>query len=163
MLSHEARPPPEADFYDAFQKLKHAFNLLVRFSFPLSYLNCFTVYVWLKGGMERKASASDLSPFSTHPCVVQSRDFQRAAYIFLSQVDSKWKSFEVQCNPLSPNIYTQILQTDLHTFPLRISWENLIRSKHFLFSDHFINSHNLISWQGMNIVGWKLMLVTIGT
>ena len=24
-------------------------------------------------------------------------------------------------NPLSPNIHTQILQTDLHTFPLRIS------------------------------------------
>lgn len=89
MLSHEARPPPEADFHDAFQKLKHAFNLLVRFSFPLSYLNCCTVYVWLKGGMERKASASDLSPFSTHPCVVQSWDFQCAAYIFLSQVDSK--------------------------------------------------------------------------
>ena len=29
-LSLEARPPPEADFYDAFQKLKHAFNLLVK-------------------------------------------------------------------------------------------------------------------------------------
>ena len=28
-------------------------------------------------------------------------------------------------NPLSPNIDMQILQTDLHTFPLRISWENL--------------------------------------
>ena len=30
-------------------------------------------------------------------------------------------------NPLSPNIHIQILQTDLHTFPLRISWENLIK------------------------------------
>ena len=28
-LAQEARPPPEADFYDAFQKLKHALNLLV--------------------------------------------------------------------------------------------------------------------------------------
>ena len=28
------------------------------------------------------------------------------------------------------------------------------RSKHFLFSNHFINSHNLISWQGVN----KLLL-----
>ena len=28
-------------------------------------------------------------------------------------------------NPLSPNISIQILQTDLHTFPLWISWENL--------------------------------------
>ena len=29
-------------------------------------------------------------------------------------------------NPLSPNIHIQILQTDLYTFPSRISWENLI-------------------------------------
>ena len=29
-------------------------------------------------------------------------------------------------NHLSPNIHIQILQTDLHTFPNRISWENLI-------------------------------------
>ena len=29
-------------------------------------------------------------------------------------------------NPLSPNINIQILQTGLYTFPLRISWENLI-------------------------------------
>ena len=30
-------------------------------------------------------------------------------------------------NPLSPDIHIQILQTDLHTLPLRISWENLIK------------------------------------
>ena len=30
-------------------------------------------------------------------------------------------------NPLSLSIHLQILQTDLHTCPLRISWENLIR------------------------------------
>ncbi|XP_015761080.1 PREDICTED: epidermal growth factor receptor kinase substrate 8-like [Acropora digitifera] len=29
-LSLEARPPPEGDFFDAFQKLKHAFNLLAK-------------------------------------------------------------------------------------------------------------------------------------
>ena len=29
-------------------------------------------------------------------------------------------------NHLSPNIHIQILQTDLHKFPNRISWENLI-------------------------------------
>ena len=34
-------------------------------------------------------------------------------------------------NPLSPNIHIQILQTDLHTFSLRISWENLIRDQRF--------------------------------
>ena len=33
-------------------------------------------------------------------------------------------------NPLSPSIHIQILQTDLHTSPLRISWENKILIKH---------------------------------
>ena len=33
-------------------------------------------------------------------------------------------------NPFSPNIQVQILQSDLHTFPLRISWGNE-RSRHF--------------------------------
>ena len=32
-------------------------------------------------------------------------------------------------NPLSPNIHIQILQTDLYTFPLRISKENLIKDQ----------------------------------
>ena len=32
----------------------------------------------------------------------------------------------IKDNPLSPNIHIQILQTDLHTFPLRISWEKLM-------------------------------------
>ena len=32
-------------------------------------------------------------------------------------------------NPLSPNIKIQILHTDLYTFPLRISWENLIKDQ----------------------------------
>ena len=36
-------------------------------------------------------------------------------------------------NPLSRNIQIQILQTDLHTSPLRISWENLIKD-HGIFS-----------------------------
>ena len=34
---------------------------------------------------------------------------------------------------------------------------------HFLLHDHFINSPNLISWQCMDIIRRKLMLVTIGT
>ena len=34
---------------------------------------------------------------------------------------------QVTFNPLSPNIHIQILQTDVHTSPLRISWENLIK------------------------------------
>ena len=39
------------------------------------------------------------------------------------QIVSQW------VNPLSPNNHTQILQSDLHTFPLRISWENLIKDQ----------------------------------
>ena len=32
----------------------------------------------------------------------------------------------VRVNPLSSNIHLQILQTDLHTFPLKISWDQSI-------------------------------------
>ena len=37
------------------------------------------------------------------------------------------------------------------------------RSKHFLFSDHFFNSHNHFSWQHIEIGRRKLMLVTVVT
>ena len=40
--------------------------------------------------------------------------------------------------------------------------EWIVRFK-FLFGDHFINSHNHFSWQRMDIVRRKLMLVTIRT
>ena len=33
----------------------------------------------------------------------------------------------------SPNIQKQILQTDLYTFPYRISWEKLIKDQRFFF------------------------------
>ena len=35
----------------------------------------------------------------------------------------------IEDNPLSPNIHIQILQTDLYKFPLRMSWENLIKDQ----------------------------------
>ena len=79
---------------------------------------------------------------------------------------SKGQTHTVQLyiNPLSPNIHKQILQTDLYTFLLRISWENLRKDQRiFSFSDHLSNSHNLISWHCMDIVTRNLMLVTIGT
>ena len=41
-----------------------------------------------------------------------------------------WVSF----NPLCSNIQTQILQTDLYTFPSRISLENLIKDQSILHS-----------------------------
>ena len=37
------------------------------------------------------------------------------------------KAMRYNLNPLSPNIYMQNLETDLHTFPSRISWENLLK------------------------------------
>ena len=53
-------------------------------------------------------------------------------------VDSRETAFEHQGMPvaqfnifLSPNIHIQILQTDLHTFPWRISWENLVKDQIF--------------------------------
>ena len=67
-------------------------------------------------------------------------------------------------NPLSPNIHKEILQTDLYTFPYRISWEKLIKDlRFFSLCDHLINSHRCYTWQSMDIVRRKLMLVTIGT
>ena len=58
--------------------------------------------------------------------------------------------------------------TNSPNWSLYISLKNVLRefdkrSKHFLLSDHFVNSHNLISWQYMSIVMRKLMLVTVGT
>ena len=41
--------------------------------------------------------------------------------------------FNFTVNPLSPNIHMQILQTDLYTFPYRMSKENLIKD-HLAFS-----------------------------
>ena len=43
------------------------------------------------------------------------------------------KLYRNSLNPLSPSIHIQILQTDLHTSTLRISWENLIKD-HGIFS-----------------------------
>ena len=37
------------------------------------------------------------------------------------------------------------------------------RSRHFLFGNHFVDSHNRISWQCTDIVRRKLLLVTIET
>ena len=53
---------------------------------------------------------------------------QRWHYKFLWDVTGESLSLWL-LNPLSPNIHMQILQTDLHTFPSRISWENLIKDQ----------------------------------
>ena len=49
------------------------------------------------------------------------------------QIKERGQLIAMYINPLSPNVYIQILQTDLHTSPLRISWENLIKD-HGIFS-----------------------------
>ena len=48
---------------------------------------------------------------------------QGSLYIISGEV----RQYNGLINPLSPNIHMQILQTDLYTFPFRISWENLIK------------------------------------
>ena len=63
---------------------------------------------------------------------------------------------------------SQYPHTNSLNLPLYITLKNELRefdkrSKHFFLSHHFINSHNLISWQYTDIIGRKLMLVTIGT
>ena len=35
----------------------------------------------------------------------------------------------VLLNASSPNIYKQILQTDLYIFPWKLSWENLVKDQ----------------------------------
>ena len=37
------------------------------------------------------------------------------------------RHFNSEFNPLTPNIHRKIHQTDLHTFPQRLCWENLIK------------------------------------
>ena len=66
---------------------------------------------------------------------------------------------EGHINPLNPTIHKQILQTDVHTFPLRRRSENLIKDQSVLL-DHLINSHNRFSWLCIDIIRRKLMLVT---
>ena len=62
----------------------------------------------------------------------------------------------------------QYPHTNSPNWSLYISFMNELgefdkKSRHFPLGDHFINSHNLISWHCMDIARRKLMLVTIGT
>ena len=77
------------------------------------------------------------------------------------KVMKKWFQYRIDLKQHYPH-------TNSPNWSLYISLKNKLRefdkrSKHFLLGDHFINSHNLISWQCMDIVRRKLMLVTIGT
>ena len=67
-----------------------------------------------------------------------------------------------ELNPFSPLIYTYKFSKLISIYFLKLLKNELRgfdkRSKHFLLSDHFINSHNLISWQCMDIIKGKLKL-----
>ena len=45
----------------------------------------------------------------------------------------------------------QILQTDLHIFLIKLMERFVIWPKYFLFSDHFVYSHNLFFWVSINV------------
>ena len=45
----------------------------------------------------------------------------------MSYLDDSRHYHIIKVNPSSPNINIQILQTNLYTFPSRMSWENLIK------------------------------------
>ena len=62
----------------------------------------------------------------------------------------------------------QYPHTNSPNWSLYISLKNELRefdkrSKYLLLGDHLINSHNLISWQRMDVVRRKLLLVTVRT
>ena len=51
----------------------------------------------------------------------------------MSYLDDSRHYHIIKVNPLSPNIQIQILQTNLYTFPSRMSWENLIKDQSIFF------------------------------
>ena len=81
-------------------------------------------------------------------------------FLWFSTPPTKDLSFFV--TDFKSNIHIQILQTDLHAFPWRTTWENLFKHQRifFLLGVHFINSHNHFSWLSLVIVKRKLILVT---
>ena len=91
-------------------------------NFPSSFLT------WIKSlRIQLQEKATSFPGFSpTHPMGVV-RVGENPGNEVAGKVAGLW-----HINPLSPDIHIQILQTDLHTLPLRISWENLI--KHRLFT-----------------------------
>ena len=66
--------------------------------------------------------------------------------------------FILVINPLSTKIHIYILQTGLHTFPQRISWENMMKDLSIFFVVFILliyYSHNLFSWN------WCMDIVSI--
>ena len=72
-----------------------------------------------------------LSAHLAQICWVDAPDSDPGQTTIQGLVWSCWLSYISEFNPLSPNIHKQILQTDLYTFPYRISWEKLIKDQRF--------------------------------
>ena len=51
----------------------------------------------------------------------------------MSYLDDSRHYHNIKVNPLSPSIHIQILQTNLYTFPSRMSWEKLIKNQRIFF------------------------------
>ena len=74
------------------------------------------------------------------------------------------KTLITRFNLLSSKIHIQILQTDLHTFPPRISWETLVKDQSiFSFLTIFLVLITFSLTCEVIIVGRKITLITLGT
>ena len=94
---------------------------------------------------EKQEWCSDSSHFPTKKRMLKKIriESKTSSWIFLNFFSSSnmndsimgvlFTKYTLLVNPLSPNVHIQILQPDLHTSPLRISWENLIKD-HGIFS-----------------------------
>ena len=100
-----------------------------------------------------------LMPLENYPTHYQNEHFWMVTLTFvLSYVQINPFGF---VNPLSHKIHIQIVQTNLHTFSFKNSWESF-RSKHCPFGNQFSNSHSLYSCWSADVVRRKLMLVVLG-
>ena len=104
-----------------------------------------------------------LRQFTSSLFCVANQDYNFSDHSLFSHNLFVWLSTvilaEGHINPLNPTIHKQILQTDVHTFPLRRRRDNLIKNQSVSL-DHLINSHNRFCLLGIDIVRRKLMFVT---
>ena len=76
-------------------------------------------------------------PHFTDTHLIQTPRYTRQFSLSLGKVSPYIFSKFNLLNPLSPNIHIQILQTDLHTFSWRTSWENLVKDQIFFYLRSF--------------------------